>query len=158
MIGSTSSVNAITNIGSDPNVPIYNLDGLKVANDATTNPGGLFAGSLFTPLDYDENGAKDNTVVFTGTNSNGTTSALYLGDTGDFQVATGNSSQVSTHWISTGGAQLPNQGESLYAISGVFTVGGSSSTPEPTTTATMIMGMAFLYLAARRRHRIRRAD
>src|ERR1035438_6768697 len=30
VIGSTSSVNAITNIGSDPNVPIYNLDGLKV--------------------------------------------------------------------------------------------------------------------------------
>src|ERR1039458_1101140 len=59
VIGSTNSVNVVTNIGSDPNVPIYNLDGLKVANDATTNPGGLFAGSLFTPLDYDENGAKE---------------------------------------------------------------------------------------------------
>ena len=53
VIGSTSSVNAITNIGSDPNVPIYNLDGLKVANDATTNSGGLFGSfGLFAPIGY----------------------------------------------------------------------------------------------------------
>ena len=159
VIGSTSSVNAITNIGSDPNVPIYNLDGLKVANDATTNSGGLFGSfGLFAPIGYNENGATEaGTFVFTGSNADGTTTVNgYLGNTASTTIF-GGSGSVSGIWIDYSAA-APVNTHALYAISGELTVGGSSSTPEPTTTATMIMGVAFLYLAARRRHRIRRAN
>ena len=159
VIGSTSSVNVITNIGSDPNVPIYNLGGLMVANDATTNSGGLFSGSIFNPIGYNETGASDmGTQQFTGTNPDGTTALNgYLGNTAsNATTAEGGSGSTSGIWIDYT-TSPSNSPLGLYAISGVLTVGGSSSTPEPTTTATMIMGVAFLYLAARRRQRIRRA-
>jgi hypothetical protein len=48
-IGSTTSVDAIVNNGQDPNVPIYNLDGQLVDQDATANPQGCFPEVLTTP-------------------------------------------------------------------------------------------------------------
>ena len=158
VIGSTASVDAITNIGSDPTVPIYNLLGTMVADDATGNSGGLFTGSILSKINSDENGVAPRTAfAWTGSNGGGVAFDAGLGALGSSTgTEYGGINFTNLAWI-LDGSSGSNNSLDLYAISGELTVGGSS-TPEPTTTATMIMGMAFLYLAARRRHRIRRAD
>ena len=74
VIGSTASVSAISNIGSDPGVPIYDLHGNLVADDATTSPGGLFAGEpLLSPIAFTPTGASLSSIaVSTGTHPDGT--------------------------------------------------------------------------------------
>jgi hypothetical protein len=153
-IGSTSTVNAITNIGTDANVPIYNFDGQLVADDATTDSGGIFSGALLNAILIDELGLSPSIAeVWTGTSSDGDGfPTRYLGTT---IPMTGKPQAISVDWDAyTTFAEA--EGNDLYAISGVLTV--ESSTPEPATTGTMIMGVAVVYLAARRRQRIRRAN
>jgi hypothetical protein len=166
VIGSTDSVDAITNIGEIPGVPIYNLDGYLVADDATTNTGGLFSGSLLSPIEYDEYGTPVPTYetinqetpfpnyVWTGTTPSGDAApghALSF----DEAPSVGSPFQVDSAW--TQAVNDPSMARfSYYSISGALIVG--SSTPEPATTATMIMGVAVLYLAVRRRQRVRRAN
>jgi hypothetical protein len=147
-IGSTATVNAITNIGQDPSIPIYNLDGQLVANDARTNAGGLFSGTLFHAIDYNESGTLDNTYVWTGTGTNGT--GISGDQLGSRNVAEGYSADTTGGlWFHNGVTSACDGKEALYAISVVLTVPGHN--PEPSTTALVLLGGAGLLFVARRR-------
>lgn len=119
VIASTGAVDAITNIMQDPGVPIYNLEGQKVADDATTAPGGLFSGSLLTAILYNELGGQNaNTEVWTGTNVNGTgVPGLTLGF-GPF-AERGESDASTQAWVANG-TKVSSLGLSVYAISSVL--------------------------------------
>jgi hypothetical protein len=164
VIGSTSSVDAITNIGQDPGVPIYDLEGNLIAADATTGTGGLFSttsvsGTLFDPIQYTEDGGLSaSSDVFTGTTYAGNVNPSYPGRVfggGGALAFVGDTADDNDGWIYAA-AIAPNDLLPLYAISGELTV--PSSTPEPATTATMIIGLAVLFLAARRRQRVQQAN
>jgi len=118
-IGSTSATSALTNIGSSTD-GIYNLNGNLVANGTA----GLFSGSLFAPIDIDELGDVANVVVFTGSNSDGT-SYPYNGLGGPLGpydwVENGDSGSTTNSWI-TGSQVDPSRGGILYAISSPITV------------------------------------
>src|ERR1035438_1081720 len=66
-IGSTATVNAIDNIGIDSGVPIYDLEGNLVANDAGTGVGGLIESNpILSPIMFTELGTYLYTLVWTG--------------------------------------------------------------------------------------------
>jgi hypothetical protein len=141
-IGSTSSVNAIDNIGQDPGVPIYNLDGQLVADDATTSPGGLFSGDLLGKIDFNELGVTQNAGVWTGSNSSGTADDPLGGTDGRL----GLSFTVTSLWISTLKLSVSTTDLHLYAISEVLTV-PDITTPEPSTYVMGCLGAVVLLLA-----------
>ena len=155
VIGSTSAVNAIDNIGQDAAVPIYNLESNLIANDATTNTGGLFSTtgdlsvSLFNPIQYTETGGfLGSANVFTGTAFNGTANINYPGrvlggaSIGGTSVFGGNTADDNANWIYA--TSIPTSSEdSLYAISGVITV-APAVVPEPSTWAALLSGIGML--------------
>lgn len=145
VIGSSIlGVNAIDNIGQDPGVPIYNLAGLLVANDATTGTGGLFSGQLINAIDIDENGnGVANSAVFTGSNAAGTGTLPGPGSQlGQYWVEYGNSGSTSQSW-STNGYAYYGDFFPLYGISTTLT----TPTPEPSSLA--LLGLALLLLLRR---------
>lgn len=149
VIGSTTSENAIDNIGQDAGIPIYNLNGQLVADDATTNTGGLFSDALINGIGYQEDGTLNRQdSCLTGTSPDGTAAiGAELGHTGP---AFGACDGTGAGWVrASTGLGLGN----LYAISGEISVG--ASTPEPSTTAMAIMVRAVLCLATRRRAAVR---
>ena len=156
-IGSTSSENAIANIGQDPGIPIYNLDGQLVADDGTGKPGGLFLGSLINPVMFEENGEFSSAVVWTGTQPDGAYEPGYcLGCFSD-EVVFGYSYAASSNWVDDSMALIVNYDTgqnilySLYAISGVITV----PTPEP-ATVTLIPAVVPFMLAVTSYRRLRK--
>jgi hypothetical protein len=153
VIGSTESVDAITDIGSDPGVPIYDLLDSLIGNDATANAGGLFSGSIFSPIDVNELGLAYAGEAWTGSTSSGLGDPTYY--FGAPQVRLGNAGSTDSGWITLGVAPAPS-GFALYSISGVLTV--PAAVPEPRTTLMMALGGALL-IGARRRmiHRKNRA-
>jgi hypothetical protein len=154
-IGSTDSVNAIDNIGQDTGIPIYNLAGQLVADDATTSTGGLFSGTLLGKIDVNELGATENAGVWTGSSSSGVADDP-LGGTDD---RLGLTFTVSSLWISTLKLDASTTDLHLYAISGILTVPDGPATPEPSTAVMGFSGTALLLLAnyARKRSRVRAA-
>ena len=140
-IGSTSSVNADDNTGTNPNqnqgFPIFNLAGQLVAFD---NAGLWNAANapLINPIDIDEQGAQSLSNVWTGSASDGTarytvgTGLLEIGPLGDpggppaAAVFVGADTGLDGSWVSTGGldSTIPFP---LYALSTVLTV----PTPPP---------------------------
>ena len=164
-IGSTATVNAIDNIGIDSGVPIYDLDGNLAANDAGTEAGGMFNGSdnLLTPSDsigYSEFGPIYPTYVWTGSTSKGDTFAgAGLGDPGGL-VIIGQAYPPFVcscqPWFTAGYGAVVGETLPLYGISGVLTV-PESATPEPSTTAMMILAGALTFFAKRWVHGNRRA-
>ncbi len=161
VIGSTATVSAISNVGQDPGVPIYNLAGQLVADDATTTYAtGLFGQStytsLFSPIDYNESGVKTDGYVWTGSNADGSSAGYALGTTGAHIYCidgfSGSTAGLSgANWIAYSDYGDLTAGNHLYGISGVLTV--PAATPEPATTATMGLGLAVLCLAVQRRKR-----
>ncbi len=153
-IGSTASVNAIDNVGQDPGVPIYNLDGQLVADDATTGPGGLFSGSIFNPIDYSESG--EISIVglgaWTGSSPDGTANSAGGGygiGLGAFYQTFGDPTATGATWIDLAGSYSFNS-NSFYGISGILTAPDSSA-PEPSTTVMMSLGGLILLFAFKRR-------
>lgn len=147
-IGSTDAVNAIDNIGQDPGVPIYNLQGQLVAKDATSNSGGLFSSALVNPVAYDENGHAPQEYVATGSLSDGDSPppGSALGDTSilaGFSGSTDHGFLFSTFYVSPTNLQLP-----LYAVSEELTV---PTVPEPSTllllctSCTLLLGFSWLH-------------
>jgi hypothetical protein len=157
-IGSTSSVNAITNIGlsdpSDNDIPIYNLAGQLVADGDTADAGGIFSGAIDALIDIDElGGIGVNTYAWTGTQGNGTSDPLYeLGGLSGSSVI-GNENASDSSLLNDGASSQFNLGP-LYAISGVLTV----ATPEPATTGMVLAGVAIMVFARKRSHGNRRAN
>ena len=103
-IGSTMLVNARDNTGTTGSggVPLYRLDGQRVANDYAD----LWDESLITPIRYSELGTTVNEKVWTGTNMDGTTpDKRYLGTllpSGNEQTRVGNSTGSSPGWVQWG--------------------------------------------------------
>jgi len=145
-IASTESVNAITNIGSDPGVPIYGLNGTEVVSDATTGSKGLFSGSLLAPILFSETGVDETgRGDWTGTSPTGVANATHA--LGDSAPVIGLIGDANGTWIDD--LTFPaGTGFPLYGISGVLTV--PSAAPEPATTMMLILGGA-LMIGARRR-------
>jgi hypothetical protein len=148
-------VSAINNVGQDPGVAIYNLAGLLVASDATTATNGLFSifggtGSLQNPINVNEDGAVEDTPVWTGSNADG---SPYISLGQEFPW-TGNSQYSLSGWI-TSNTGLPETDRlPLYAISGVITV-----TPEPATNGICLFGVVLLGVVIwQRQPRATRAD
>jgi hypothetical protein len=148
VIGSTQTTNATSNAPSTGRV--YTLDGTQIAS--TANP--LYGGSLFAPLDINQNGATESTGVWTGSNSSGTASGG-INDLGQTFTEYGSSTSTNGGWIAfTNGIESGNN-LALYALSSVITVPATSSTPEPATIA-LVPG-AMLLLAGWSRLRRRRS-
>ena len=160
-IGSTASITALDNIGEDPGVPLYNLDGELVANTVNYIAGvgaPLFNGGYLyylNTIDFDENGNLDETYVWTGTLASG----VPFIDTGfgnDVNEALGGSPYptvgysgcTSACWTQDTGAS-PDTLYSLYGISGILTV--PASTPEPPTVVMLCLSGAVLLFARRAR-------
>ncbi|TRV14927.1 MAG: PEP-CTERM sorting domain-containing protein [Microcystis wesenbergii Mw_MB_S_20031200_S109] len=133
-IGSTASVSAKVNTGTDgsqPDVPIYLIDGNPVAN----NNADLWDGSIIRPIDRTQNDTSDPfSFIWSGSSSNG--EALMSNLLGDpLSVAGGFTSQSSNGWIDDQTAIDPVNLRSMYALSGVLTKpgGGGITVPEPSS-------------------------
>ena len=96
-IGSTASKNARDNVGGFGSlVPVFTASsGTRLANDLTTNPGGLWGGGLSSPANETLSGASA-LYVWTGTLSDGTASNP-LGSVGSVYTF-GDTSSVS-NWM-----------------------------------------------------------
>jgi hypothetical protein len=134
VLGSTPSVDALTNTNTDPaldGVPIYNLNGQLVASGNAD----LWDGSLANAINVDQNGNTLAGVVFTGTGINGLgLPSRQFGAIG-YRVQTGNSGLTNSGWTTIDWfgtlAQLH-----FYGISDVMTV----PTPEPATLLLLALG------------------
>jgi hypothetical protein len=71
-IGSTSAVNAIDHITGPSSAPVYLVNGTEVATSTETSTGGLWSGSLLSPIDIDISGNSRITYAWTGTDTSGT--------------------------------------------------------------------------------------
>ena len=146
-IGSTFATSAKVNTGTDgsqPDVPIYLIDGNKVAN----NNADLWDGSIQTYIDRTQIDIQVSSSVWTGTQADGSTSFLPLGNAIGFPpgsgfppvAALGNTVSLSTAWIN-GFASGPTNEFSLYGMSSVLTVPGTTpavSVPEPSSLLGLI--------------------
>jgi len=137
VVGSfADGVDAIDNVGPAPGVPIYELSGLFVATDATTNSGGLFSGQIQNPIDINENGDQISpTNVWTGSAPDGTGLSAIGNDPTEF----GDSAATGQQWITVGLEQY-NDFHPLYVISSELTV----PTPEPGALALVAVGLLAL--------------
>jgi hypothetical protein len=133
-IGSTASVDARDNTGTNPTlstgVPIYLIDGNRVAN----NNADLWDGSIQTAINRTpEDWQLNNEPVWTGTNNNGTAENGRLGGGSLGQVRYGLANSITTEWITM--ADSSRFGVSrLYGISSVLTVPTPAvSVPEPSS-------------------------
>lgn len=148
-IGSTATVDAKDNTGTDNNVavgvPIYNTGGELIA----TNNADLWDGSIANGIAYDENGntlvsGVDNRV-WTGTGIAGT--RVFGAELGaSFDVTQrGSAIAVGNDWIDTGFSDpSDNFSRHLYAMSGEL-----SAVPLPPAAA--LLGLPVLMVMRRRR-------
>jgi hypothetical protein len=155
-IASTQSVTARDNIGGfGTNVPVYLVDGTKVANDLTTNAGGLWSGSLISNLNRQIDGTSPTTStvfeerVWTGTWQNGEPSGVPELGTGGPRY--GRFDSTNDGWI-TFLTQGNLEQSRLYGISETLTVASAAAVPEPTSTA--FFGLGALGFAYRNRRRL----
>ena len=122
-LASTLEVNARDNTGTTGSggVPLYRLDGVRVANDYAD----LWDASLMNPVRYSELGTTVAEKVWTGTNMDGTTpSKRYLGTllpAGNEQARVGNSTGTPGGWVQWGYDPLTDY-RHVYAISGVLSI------------------------------------
>jgi hypothetical protein len=154
-IASTATVNAIDHIGSSANSPVYDIADNRVASSTTAGSGGLWSGSLLSPIVKDLQGTNITAFVWTGTQTDGTADpSLPLGSTNPSGAVTGVSTKINNEWIDS--LSTPTAiNQFIYGISPILTVPGSSGTvvPEPSTAIVAAFGaVAFIaYGWSRRR-------
>jgi hypothetical protein len=148
-IGSTELDSARDNTSTNPamsdGVPIYRLDGMRIANDNE----GLWGGTLLSPLSVLETGEPAvPTDVYTGTTLDGAMELEdYIGSTQ--YVVVGYSGADGADWISEGVYPLEFGYETpMYCISAELTV-----VPEPGTMTLACIGAAALAGCMLRRRR-----
>jgi hypothetical protein len=114
-IASTSSVNAIDNIGQVPIAGVYLADGTLITS--STSSSGLWSGHLLHAINEDLAGVNMNQIVWTGTVQSGLKdSSFYLGAT---TGRTGFSGTNGTQWINEGIDDAGNSNQ-MYGISQVL--------------------------------------
>lgn len=149
MIGSSPTVDARDNTDTNPTsaagVPIYNLAGLRVAN----NNADLWDGSIQNPININETGTANTafTHVWTGSTTSGVTFLSF--GVGASQTSQGTYMDTGGTWIqnfitsSTGIGQV----RFLYGISGPLV-----AVPEPASLGLVVIaGLGLFGVAGRRR-------
>ena len=149
-IGSTSTVNATSNIGAN-SAPVYLADGTLIADSTIPGPHGLwfeslggdiYLGQLMAGIDEDLTGNHiSQALVWTGTMQDGNpTATTELGSA--ITVATiGITGATNGDWIHLGGSQIPND-LVMYGISDVLTV---AAVPEPSSMLLTLMGLGAVF-------------
>ena len=124
-LASTETVNALDHTGtthttSDPGLPIYWLDGNKVADDYSNFYDGTWDSNA--PTQEDGTAPASEVEVYTGSNDDGTIFARrYLGNTDTNSVRIGKPGTSGEELDSGGNKNKTNQ-QPFYGLSGVFTV------------------------------------
>lgn len=150
-IGSTASIDARDNTGTNPTiatgVPIYGLDDVRIAD----NNADLWDGALSAPI-AKETGNLQSAYPWTGTAPTGIASTFPLGTPAGVTFGTTFITILPPEWIAVGVAN-PAADSQAYAISGTLTV-----VPEPGTMLLGCIGAAALagWMLRRRVHRRRR--
>ena len=133
-IGSTSATSAKVNTGTDgtqPDVPIYLIDGNRVAN----NNADLWDGSIQTNINRTQIDTSKNASVWTGTQAGGSTGSP-LGNAIGFPPTANMGATIYTdsRWINEITILSVSQSLSLYGMSSVLTVPSAAvSVPEPSS-------------------------
>jgi len=134
-LGSTSTVSARDHLGIG-NFPIYRLDGVRIADNATD----LWDGSIaVTGMTTSNAGLLPNSFVWTGSNPDGTASTDYLGSA---TAVFGFTQRSDAGWIThMSGSTATGSGHRMLGFSQMLTVGGPShAVPEP--SAMILWGLA----------------
>jgi hypothetical protein len=149
-IASTPTITAIAHIGVT-NSPVFTLIGTKVANTDSTAAGGLWSGTLLSPIG-NENAT--NPFVWTGTTDDGGAGSFgVLGNGAEEMSTLGIIDAVSGGWVEIDD-DFNDMEYGMYGISQVLTV-----VPEPSSLwmITVGLGAAISYSSGRRRrHRSQR--
>ena len=130
-------------------MPIYLLDGRRVANNAAD----LWDGSIASAINLNELGGITNRNVWTGSQANGTEGVAGCCVSASFgyqNTAFGNSGTTGSGWIRSGTTNNVGQPFSYCGISDVLTT-ASAAVPEPQSLALVLLGLGVAALAARRR-------
>jgi len=148
VIGSTATVDARDNTGTNPTlgvgVPIYRLDGLRVAD----NNADLWDGSIANPILYQANGVARPVEVWTGSGVDGRRDPWDGGSSfGTTHPTFGFANMAGSGWVYAG-SQYDGFGRSYtyYGMSGVLTV-----VPEPSSIVLAAFAGIGLLCACRRR-------
>jgi hypothetical protein len=148
-LASTPTVNAIShiNLGTTPS---FNLGGIEVASGQAD----MFDGSLDAPIGFDQHGLllAPQTIVFTGTLSNGTTCCTRA--MSQDSPEEGRSGMATVAWIDDGFGN-PSQSRPFYGVSGTLVVPQLGPVPEP-ATVSLVLGPTLLMVSDRLRRRRRR--
>jgi hypothetical protein len=145
VIGSTSSVSAVTHLGSITS-PIYNLGDQLVASGSLD----LFDGAITNPIQYDQHGNFNPSLVFTGSTSSGSSSP---GHSLGVQAVTIGLSTDGNEWIDAFATVSDNSPFGVYGLSGPLVVPGATAVPEP-GTISLLLGPALLLWRQRWRRRL----
>ena len=147
VIGSTATVSAKANTGTDPitfGVPIYGLDGIRIVdNNIDLWDGTLDTGIHITPTEA--NLPSESSAAWTGTDQFGDASSFgVLGSNSG--VAYGGVGNTGFQWIQGGSNAGASSPYNLYGMSGVLVV----VAPEPGSTILLASGILALALQRRR--------
>jgi len=124
--------------GSDPDVPIYNLQGELVASGNAD----LWDGSLQNAIRYGADAVQNASDVFTGTTPDGLDHVFYTLDNGSSTVI-GSSTSTASQWTHT--TNISTQPTQVYyGISALLMV-----VPEPATVFLMSLGLVGLGVSRR---------
>jgi len=145
VIGSTLTVDARDNTGTndsagDPSVPIYRVDGVRIANSNAD----LWDGAILAPIAvWETDFPYAGEYAWTGTASNGVRSS----ELGGSVTTTVGATFIHTFsgWINAGTFDTPEFNRRLYAMSGVLTV-----VPEPSTLLFSVLAIAAGLVVRRR--------
>ena len=159
-IGSTSTVNAIDNIPGSSSAPVYLVNGTEVASSTTTATGGLWSGTIMSPIDLDLAGKTGPLVpVWTGTQASGIGSPdVPLGGTntslGLAVSVVGDPASVNSTWVDLIDGPNAVNSSPMYGISEVLTV--AQSVPEPSSAVLIVTGLGVGLAVAWARRRAQR--
>jgi hypothetical protein len=144
--GTSARDNTSTVFGSDPDAPIYLLDGVKVADGNLA----LWGGSLDAAITITETGSTYSGLefVWTGTDSLGT--GAFGEWLGSLDPVSGRLFETDGDWINQSISFPPGVSLSLYGLSGVLTV---ATVHEPAPVAVLAMSLAVLTVSLRRQRR-----